>query len=139
MISRADDCWLERRSGALALARYSSGSTGSTIMLTVDGSSRSFKYNNVPFGRGTLSVESTKPAGTGTVWLNCESDATESIRNKFVPVSLHCLSGLSGQRISFTDGTRTRFASGVQSPLAPSASTVLKRRGPNTDGPKLFS
>jgi hypothetical protein len=36
---------------------------------------------------------------------------------------LHCLSGLSGQRISFTDGMRTRLTSGDQSPLAPSAST----------------
>src|ERR1700722_7018067 len=119
--------------------RYSSGKTGRTIMLTAEGSSRSFRYSNVPFGRGTVSVESTKPAGTGTVWLNCESEATESIRNRFVPVSLHCLSGLSGQRISFTDGTRTRFASGVQSPLAPSASTGRKRKGPKAEAPKLFA
>src|SRR3984957_19087601 len=108
-------------------------------MFTADGSSRSFRYSNVPLGRGTLRVESTKPAGTGTVWLNWESEATESIRKRFEPVSLHCLSGLSGQRISFTDGTRTRFASGVQSPFAPSASTGRKRSGPRGGGRKLFA
>jgi hypothetical protein len=68
--------------------RYSSGNTGSAIMFTVDGSSRSFKYNIVPFGRGTLSVESTKPAGTGTVWLNCESDAPVMTMEKFRRVIL---------------------------------------------------
>src|SRR5580658_1076621 len=88
---------------------HSSGRTGSTIMPTTDGSSRSLRYNSVPFGRGTLRLESTKPVGTGTMWLNSASEATESIRNKFAPLSLHCWSGLSGQRISFNVGTRTRF------------------------------
>src|SRR5271155_5575317 len=119
--------------------RHSSGRTGSTIMSTADGSSRSLRYNSVPFGRGTLKLESIKPAGTGTVWLNSASEATESIRNKFAPLSLHCWSGLSGQRISFSVGTRTRLTRGIQSPLLPSESTGWKRNGPNAEGPKFFA
>src|ERR1700730_423041 len=49
------------------VAHYSSDNTGRICVLTVDGSSRSLIYNSVPFGRGTLSVKSTKPTGTGTV------------------------------------------------------------------------
>ena len=60
------------------------------IVLTVAGSSRSLTYSNVPLGRGTLNVESTYPAGTGTVWAHCGSDATESIKNRLEPLSWHC-------------------------------------------------
>jgi hypothetical protein len=42
----------------LAVRHCSSGSTGRTAGMAVAGSSRSLRYKSVPFGRGTLSVES---------------------------------------------------------------------------------
>src|ERR1700691_2758653 len=62
-------------------------------------------YSRVSAGRGTLMVESTKPVGTGAVCVNCWSEPTESIRNKFVPLSWHAWSALSEQRSSFNTGT----------------------------------
>src|SRR5207302_1868701 len=115
-----------------------SGNTGRTAGFTADGLSRSLIYSKVPSGRGTLNADSANPAGTGTECLNSESEATALIRNRLLPRSVHCLSGLSGQRTSFKVGTRTRVARGCQSPLAP-ASIARKWSGPNAEGPKLFS
>src|SRR5580704_5659150 len=117
---------------------YFSGSTGRTSVLVVEGSSRSFMYRLDPAGCGTLKVESINPVGTGAVRVNCSSEATESIRNKFVPLSWHGLSTLSGQRSSFSTGTRTKVAKGCQSPLVPSACIGRNCRRPNAEGPSAF-
>src|SRR6185437_7048655 len=124
-------CWIQ------AMV-YCSGITGSTAVFTVEGSSRSFRYSNVPLGRGTLNSDSAKPNATGVALANCASEATESIRNKLLPTREHCLSGLSGQRISLSVGIRTSVASGCHAPAIPCASMGLKRNGPKAEGPKLF-
>src|SRR6266576_1825031 len=115
------------------------GRVGKVTMFATEGSSRNFTYTDVPSIRGTRTLVSAKPIGIDTVCLNSESAATESIRKSFAPISVHCSSGLVGQRISFKEGVRTRVTRGCQSPFAPVASTGRNRSGPKADTPKLFS
>src|SRR5260370_42702123 len=89
------------------VGRHFSGVTGRVAVLTAEGSSRNLRYKPVSPGCGTLSVASRKPAGTGAVWVNCGSDATESIKDKLAPLNWHGLSGFAEQRISLSTGTRT--------------------------------
>src|SRR5580692_3342622 len=119
--------------------RCPSGRTGRAIGLIMEGSSRNLMYKTVPSGRGTVSVESAKPKGTVTECVNREVAETESIRNKSVPLKRHGLSGLSGQRISFKEGIRTRLASASHSPATPVGLTGRKRIGPKAEGPKSLS
>src|SRR5258708_5458337 len=118
--------------------RQFSGLMGGVAVLTAEGSSRNLRYKPVSPGCGTLSVASKNPVGTGTVWVNCGSDATESIKYRLLPVNWHGLSGLAEQRISLSTGRRTSTASGCQSPLPPSAPTARNSRGPNAQRPKVF-
>src|SRR6202163_2960175 len=118
---------------------YSSGVTGNVTLLTAEGSSRNFRYKPLSPGCGTPSMASRKSVGTGAVWVNCGSEATESIKYKFVPLNWHGLSGLAEQRISLRTGRRTSTARGCQSPLPPWGSIGRNWRGPNADGPKTFS
>src|SRR5260370_39309080 len=83
-----------RRSGTSQdVRRHFSGVTGRVAVLTAEGSSRNLRYKPVSPGCGTLSVASRKPAGTGAGWVNCGSDATESIKYKMAPLNLHGFSG----------------------------------------------
>src|SRR5579884_3898371 len=61
------------------------------------------------------------------------------MRKRFVPFRWQGLSGLPGQRTSFSEGTLTRVASGCQSPVVPFASTGRNCKGPKADAPKLFN
>src|SRR5258705_13340357 len=98
---------------------YSSGVMGRVTPLTADGSSRNLRYKPVSLGCGTLRLASRKPVGTGAVCVNCGSDATESIKYRLLPLNWHDLSGLAGQRISLSTGSRTGTARGCQSPFPP--------------------
>ena len=61
------------------------------------------------------------------------------MRNRFDPLRVHCASELLGQLISVRKGTRTRIASGCQSPFLPSDSTGRNRSAPKHERPKLLS
>src|SRR6267143_4858300 len=129
---------LGQRHATRAGGRSHSGSVGRITVFAIAGSSLSLTYTGAPSLRGTLTLVSAKPIGIETVCLNSGSAATESIRKRFVPMRVHCSSGLAGQRISFNEGVRTRVTNGCQSPFAPLASTGRNRSGPNADGPKLL-
>src|SRR6202030_1703786 len=117
---------------------YCSGVTGKVAVLTAEGSSRNLRYKPLSPGCGTLSVASRKSVGTGAVCANCESEATASIKYKFVPLNWQGLSGLAEQRISLRMGRRTSTARGCQSPFPPCRSTGRNWSGPNAEGPQAF-
>ena len=71
------------------------GTAGTVTSFTTDGSSLSFIWSVVLSPQGTLSVESANPSGTGTGFLNCGSDAIESMRYRLDPLTVHSLSGPS--------------------------------------------
>jgi len=90
-------------------------------------------------GCGTLRLASRKPVGTGAVWVNCGSDATESIKYKLLPLSWQGLSGVAGAAnlLQKPEGERARLE--VANPLSrPRKLTARNCRGPNAEAPKGF-
>lgn len=63
------------------------------LALASNDKNRAMMQRSVPFGRGTVSLSSANPIGTGLLCVNCGSDATESMRKRSVPLSVHGLSG----------------------------------------------
>lgn len=110
----------------------------SRVGLITDGSSRSFKYSGPDLGCGTGSAEPRNPSGTFTGSLNRGSLDTESIKNKFAPLSLHAKSCVAGHFNSLSVGRRTRFASGNQSPAIPLELT-RNCNGPKAEPPNAFA